>query len=192
MLRPMVMAAALAAGTFLAGSASAQGLVLCADENGFCRLPYPTRVIYGVPGRSAERDVRGGGIPCSNQAFGDPAPGIPKRCAYVARGGRPAYGGGFEEPRFAEPPPYGMRGRHGPEGYDRRAEYGRPQRYDRPARWRMCASENEFCAFQGQMRVRYGAGGRFAEASFRNGVACSNSTFGDVAPGIRKVCQVLD
>jgi hypothetical protein len=85
-----------------------------------------------------------------------------------------------------------MRGRYGLEGYERRADYGRPDRFYGGGRWRTCASENEFCAFQGLMRVRYGAGGRFTEASFRDGVACSNSTFGDVAPGIRKVCQVLD
>ena len=46
--------------------------------------------------------------------------------------------------------------------------------------------------FQGQGRVRYGAGGRFREASFRNGVDCSNSTFGNSAPGIPKFCQVRD
>jgi hypothetical protein len=147
-------------------------------------------VIYGVPGRSAERDVRGGGIPCSNQTFGDPAPGIPKRCAYIARSSQPGYGGGYERPR-AEPA-YDMRERARPERYDRRADYGRPNRYDNHSAWRTCAREGEFCSFQGHVRVRYGAGGRFREANFRNGVDCSNSTFGDSAPGIPKICQILD
>jgi hypothetical protein len=63
----------------------AQGLVPCAPEGGFCRLPYPTRVIYGVPGGSTARFIRRGGVPCSNEMFGDPAPGIRKHCAFVER-----------------------------------------------------------------------------------------------------------
>ena len=66
-------------------SSRAQGLVPCASEGGFCRLPYPTRVIYGVPGGSTARYIRSSGVPCSNDVFGDPAPGLPKRCAFVER-----------------------------------------------------------------------------------------------------------
>ena len=57
--------------------AQAQSLVPCAREHGFCRVPYPTRVVYGIPGRSTEVFVREGGVPCSNRVFGDPAPGAP-------------------------------------------------------------------------------------------------------------------
>ncbi|HKH27221.1 MAG TPA: hypothetical protein VKA61_02675 [Sphingomicrobium sp.] len=87
MLRAVLATAVLATGALLGAlpEAQAQSLVPCARENGFCRVPYPTRVIYGIPGRSAEVFVREGGIPCSNGAFGDPAPGVPKRCAYMAR-----------------------------------------------------------------------------------------------------------
>jgi hypothetical protein len=87
MLRAVLATAVLATGAMFGAlpEAQAQSLVPCARENGFCRVPYPTRVIYGIPGRSAEVFVREGGIPCSNGAFGDPAPGVPKRCAYVAR-----------------------------------------------------------------------------------------------------------
>jgi hypothetical protein len=87
MLRAVLATAVLATGALLGAlpEAQAQSLVPCARENGFCRVPYPTRVIYGIPGRSAEVFVREGGIPCSNGAFGDPAPGVPKRCALVAR-----------------------------------------------------------------------------------------------------------
>ena len=87
MLRAVLATAVLATGAMFGAlpEAQAQSLVPCARENGFCRVPYPTRVIYGIPGRSAEVFVREGGIPCSNGAFGDPAPGVPKRCAYMAR-----------------------------------------------------------------------------------------------------------
>jgi hypothetical protein len=196
MLRPVVAMAALAIGTVLLGTpaAVAQGRVPCAEENGFCRVPYPTRVVYGVPGRSAARDVRERGIPCSNQVFGDPAPGSPKRCAYIARGYGGGYGGGYERPRRERS---GYEDRR-PRGYDRSVAYDRPVSYDRQesedrtARWRTCAQENEFCTFRGRMRVRYGADNRFAEGTFRDGVNCNNSIFGDSAPGMRKVCKILN
>jgi hypothetical protein len=177
------LAASLVIGASLAvmPDAMAQGLVPCAPENGFCRVPYPTRVIYGVPGRSAAREVAGRGIPCSNNVFGDPAPGIPKRCAYVARGygrGDDGWRGRDEEPGW---------------GYDgpRRGPYG-PGQGDGMAAWQRCAREGGFCDFRGTRRVRYGAAGRFAERVSRDGTPCNNGVFGDPAPGIPKSCQVLD
>jgi hypothetical protein len=88
MLRSAIAVAGLATSIWLGAmpsAALAQSLVPCAQERGFCRVPYPTRVIYGVPGRSTALFVRGRGVPCSNRVFGDPAPGVFKRCAYVAR-----------------------------------------------------------------------------------------------------------
>ncbi|WP_210486837.1 hypothetical protein [Microvirga antarctica] len=187
MFRLALAIVALTLGTSLVGAppANAQGLVPCAPENGFCRVPYPTRVIYGVPGRDAARDVGERGIPCNNQVFGDPAPGIPKRCAYIARG----YGGFEDAPRPHHRPDGPRHGR--PTGDDEWSDAERP-RPDERWGWRTCARENDFCEFRGRMRVRYGAAGRFAEGVFRDGVPCDNATFGDSAPGIRKFCQVRD
>jgi hypothetical protein len=158
----LVVSASIALGALLisAPAALAQELVVCAQENEFCSVPYPTRVIYGVPGRSTSRYVSGRGIRCSNEVFGDPAPGAGKACAYVAGGGGERRGDRDDD--------------------DRR-------------RWRTCANENEFCAFRGQRRVRYGRQGRFIEETFRNGTQCSNGAFGeDPAPGVGKVCQIMD
>ncbi len=176
MLRSLT-AAALGIGLLAAGgqAALAQNLIPCAEENGYCRVPYSTRVVYGVPGRSTAMNVRGPGIRCANDVFGDPAPGIAKRCAYVARRGS----GGWEDPRH-----------WGREGWGRDGWGGGPVR-GRVA-WRTCAPENGFCNFHGSKRVRYGAGWHFAEGVFRNGVRCNNAMFGDPAPGVPKVCQVLD
>lgn len=186
MLRSLI-AASLVIGASLAAmpEAAAQGLVPCAQENGFCRVPYPTRVIYGIPGRTTARDVSGRGIPCSNSAFGDPAPGIPKQCAYVARG----YGRGGDDWGPGRPDRYDGPGR----GFDgpRRGPYG-PGRGDGMAAWQFCAREGGFCDFRGPRRVRYGAAGRFAERVSRDGVPCNNRAFGDPAPGVPKTCQVLD
>jgi hypothetical protein len=134
----------------------AQEIVFCAEENGYCRVPYPTRVIYGAGGgRSASQYVSGRGIACSNRVFGDPAPGAKKTCSYVA---------------------------------------GRGERYDDDRRrWRTCANEDGFCEFRGQRRVRFGRQGQFVEETFRNGTPCSSNAFGtDPAPGVRKMCQILD
>lgn len=130
MLRAVLATAVLFSGTMLgiSSEAQAQGLVPCAREHGFCRVPYPTRVIYGIPGRSVEVFVREGGIPCSNRAFGDPAPGVVKRCAYIARG----YDRG--------PRRYDEGSRQYDDGYRRSfREYDRSRRdydegYDRPYR----------------------------------------------------------
>jgi hypothetical protein len=152
-VRSVLMATPLCIGVSVSAMSGAYAqLVPCAEENGFCRVPYPTRVFYGAQGRDTSRYVSGRGIPCANEAFGDPAPGVPKSCAYEARDG----------------------------GW--RAEGG----------WRICAGENGFCSFRGAKRVRYGAGGRFVEGVYRNGVDCDNGTFGDPAPGRQKFCQVLD
>jgi hypothetical protein len=126
MLRTVLATAVMATGMLLGAppEAQAQGLVPCAREHEFCRVPYSTRVIYGVPGRSVEMFVRGGGVPCSNRVFGDPAPGIVKRCAYVTRG----YDRGFRNDRGYDEG-YRRRYRDDDRGY-RDFDDG----YDRPSR----------------------------------------------------------
>lgn len=61
-------------------------LVGCAQEGGVCRMPYPTNVYFGVPGRTNGRPFpQGGAVPCNSQTFGDPAPGQAKSCWYAPR-----------------------------------------------------------------------------------------------------------
>ncbi|SDM88125.1 hypothetical protein SAMN05216360_104129 [Methylobacterium phyllostachyos] len=61
-------------------------LIACAQEGGVCRMPYPTNVYFGVPGRTNGRPFpQGGVIACNVQTFGDPAPGRPKSCWYAPR-----------------------------------------------------------------------------------------------------------
>lgn len=110
MFRSIVITGALAIAACVGPTpaALAQGLVACARENGFCRVPFPTRVYYGVTGLMAERFVSPPGIPCSNQAFGDPAPGVAKLCVY-APGGAGGGPGGVDDRR-------GSRGGYGDDG----------------------------------------------------------------------------
>ncbi|SDA17642.1 hypothetical protein SAMN02799622_01862 [Methylobacterium sp. UNC378MF] len=103
-------------------------LVGCAQDGGVCRMPYPTNVYYGVPGRTNGRPFpQGGVVPCNSQTFGDPAPGQAKSCWYAPRitagGAGGGYGGGG----------YGGGGGYRNDGYDSRRDsdrYGRD--YDRP------------------------------------------------------------
>jgi hypothetical protein len=134
MFRGVLATAVLATGVMFGAlpEAQAQSLVPCAREHGFCRVPYPTRVVYGIPGRSTEVFVREGGIPCSNRVFGDPAPGVPKRCAYVAR--RYDRGDRWRDDGYRGPPRGYDRGYdRGPRGYDRDPR-GYDDGYERPVR----------------------------------------------------------
>ena len=96
----IVRVMALAASAILAAAASWAGiapasaelrldtvnLVACAQEGGVCRMPHPTNVYFGVPGKTNGRPFpKGGAIPCNVQTFGDPAPGQPKSCWYAPR-----------------------------------------------------------------------------------------------------------
>ncbi|ACA15136.1 hypothetical protein M446_0574 [Methylobacterium sp. 4-46] len=109
------------------GSAGAQqldiqNLVPCAQEGGVCRMPHPTNVYYGIPGKTVGRPFpQGGSIACTNQSFGDPVPGQRKMCWYAPRVGERGRGEGRAR-GGDEDPGYGRRG--APErwerGYDRR------------------------------------------------------------------------
>lgn len=58
--------------------------VYCASEEGECRVPYDTRVRFGVNGRFKTKDVNRS-VRCTTDEFGDPANGERKRCEYDAR-----------------------------------------------------------------------------------------------------------
>lgn len=95
-----------------AGPATAQrygeggGWAVCAREYEICRTRGPAVVRFGVPGRWLVREVGGGGIPCSREAFGgDPAYGVRKVCEVRVHAAPPP------------PPPGAMRGEFcAPEG----------------------------------------------------------------------------
>jgi hypothetical protein len=52
----------------------------CATEGGFCRAPAGAMIHYGREGSFAHRRSPPGGLPCSNDVFGDPIPGVHKEC----------------------------------------------------------------------------------------------------------------
>jgi len=56
--------------------------------------------------------------------------------------------------------------------------------------WTFCTSEGGFCAFSGTKDVRYGANGLYAYKAATDGIACSNTVFGDPAPNVAKQCAM--
>jgi hypothetical protein len=54
--------------------------VHCATEGGFCHAPAGAMIHYGREGAFAHRRSPPGGLPCSNDVFGDPIPGVHKEC----------------------------------------------------------------------------------------------------------------
>ncbi len=145
--------------------AAAQQYQRCAAENGICRLPYPTEVIYGSGNRVTSRFINQPQVRCANSVFGDPARGTAKSCSYAVRND------------------FGR--------YDRdRGRYGRENDHRR-GQWVNCAREGQYCDFNGSKRVRYGTQNRYVEREFRNGVRCDNRTFGDPDRGAAKSCAVF-
>lgn len=51
----------------------------CAEEDQTCRVSGRAMVRYGAEGRWVSRSVSNQ-VDCNNDTFGDPAPGVPKRC----------------------------------------------------------------------------------------------------------------
>jgi parallel beta-helix repeat protein len=56
--------------------------------------------------------------------------------------------------------------------------------------WNFCAWEGGTCAFSGTQDVRYGGNGSYVYKTLSNGTACTNSVFGDPAPGATKQCSI--
>jgi glucose/arabinose dehydrogenase len=55
--------------------------------------------------------------------------------------------------------------------------------------WIFCARQNQFCAFTGTKRVRFGANNKRVVKRFTDGVMCNIENFGDPLPGRAKICQ---
>ena len=77
-----VTAAAIVAAVLGGGisAASAGPWSFCANEGGFCSAGPRAMIHYGRQGAFVHRRSPPGGLPCSNDVFGDPLVGVPKRC----------------------------------------------------------------------------------------------------------------
>jgi hypothetical protein len=185
----------------------------CAKENERCVFEGTRTVRYGT-GNSFVELAFENGVDCNNATFGDPASSINKVCYVKIPDGNPdlkdcakengrcefdgvrivRYGAGdnFVQRTFFN----GVDCNTATFGRDPapnvaktcQVEKRKPTgNYD----WDDCAKENEKCAFYGIRLVRYGAGDKFVEKGFFNGVDCNTAAFGtDPAPNVAKTCVV--
>lgn len=58
--------------------------------------------------------------------------------------------------------------------------------------WTVIASEGQRLNMSDAQVVRYGTRGKFVEMTVPAGARCTNTTFGDPAPGFHKLCSVCD
>jgi len=136
----------------------------CAIQGGQCNFQGTGIVAYGVNGKfKYRRNVRGS-IACSDQNFGDPAPGYKKRCYFIKR--KP------QTPVANHYPPKPFNG----------------------VKFSFCANEGGQCPAVGYSprQVAFGVNGKFVYKNTTKAVRCGVSTFGsDPAPGVKKRCYTV-
>ena len=141
----------------------------CAVEGQTCSVNGRAMVRFGTDGRWISRTVSNY-VQCDNDAFGDPAPGAPKRCQVRVSGN---YGSGN----------YGT-GNYGGGNYGSGYNPGSAQG------WSFCAAEGEICRVKGRTEVRFGQGNSFVTRTAYGNVRCDVADFGDPTPGATKFCEV--
>jgi parallel beta-helix repeat protein len=142
-------------------SAQTSEWTTCASEGGYCAFSGTQEVRYGANGYYVYKTLSGG-TACTNSVFGDPILGTGKTCALRASTSTSTSTAGT---------------------------------------WTFCAVEGGYCplatvdgdpvAYSGTREMRYGANGSYIYKTVTGGpIPCSNSYFGDPAPGAAKVCEL--
>jgi hypothetical protein len=75
--------------SLLAATATGGSWVDCSVKGGQCSFTGTQQVRYGANGTYFYRSVNGS-VPCTDQAFGDPLPGVDKACSYYSVTASPA------------------------------------------------------------------------------------------------------
>lgn len=143
------------------------GYTVCADEPYRCNFNYIGTVAFGANGFFAYKSGIVRGIDCNVATFGDPAPGIPKKCySKFEKEWKPN-----NTPRAStQPAPPGP-------GY------------------RVCASEGQLCRFRGTGTVAFGyspsLGGFTYKQSVNGSIRCTAASFGEPTNSDRvRACYV--
>lgn len=190
---------------------------VCAKENEVCRFRGTGVVHYGSGNRWYKKAATNG-VKCNNATFGDPAPGVVKKCWVNTRRllnspkgkqcarengmcsfkgtGVVFYGSGNKW--FASKTAKPVRCSNLTFG-DPNYGVGKSCFFlpDAPAKLNSargikCATENQVCEFKRSANVYYGAKNSWVVKRFNNKKArCSNKVFGDPAPGVVKSCWAV-
>src|SRR4030095_16280721 len=190
-------------------SAQTSDWVFCAREGDSCTFTGTQQVRSGANGLYAFKTVTGS-TACTNAVFGDPAPNIAKQCDTPAttttaswslcasEGGTCAFTG-TQQVRYGANGLYAYKTLTGGTACTN-AVFGDPapgipkqchtstSTSTSTGSWSVCANEGGRCPSSGTQNVRYGANSLYAYKTLTGGTACTNSVFGDPAPGIPKQC----
>jgi len=211
----VILATAFVAGTLLA--AQLQRVPeprgnKCADEGGVCNFRGGGTVFYGVGDLWFSRPNSAGGLPCTNQTFGDPAPDKVKSC-YVDTNATATSSQGVQCADENQVCTFSGRGtvyygagntwivQSHTDGVNcANSVFGDPARDRRKAcfvvldsglpRGVKCADEGQRCQFVGSATVHYGTGASWVSQGYTGGVDCTNRVFGDPAANRAKSCYV--
>ncbi|MBK4739042.1 hypothetical protein [Noviherbaspirillum pedocola] len=134
----------------------------CASENGTCSVSGTQQVRYGANGSFVTKTVTGS-VQCTNAVFGDPIPGVVKECDVASTTSSTSTTTTAPTTTTTS-------------GTD-------------TTTWTGCASENGTCTIPGTRQVRYGANSSYVYKTLSTSTQCSNSVFGDPAPGVVKHCD---
>jgi hypothetical protein len=180
----------------------------CAREGDTCTFTGTQQVRYGGDGLYAYKTLSGG-TACTNAVFGDPAPGIPKQCdtgttststgswSLCANEGGTCAFTGTQQVRYGGNGLYAYKTLTGgtpctnsvfgdpAPGFPKQCHTSSSV----TTSWSLCAIEGGTCAFTGTQQVRFGANGLYAYKTLTGGTPCTNSVFGDPAPGLPKQCH---
>jgi hypothetical protein len=127
----------------------------CVAEGSICNFSGTKTVRFGANG-TYDYKTATGSIPCSDNGFTDPLPGVRKSCDIANT-----------------------------------TTTTTTTTTSPTTTWTRCATEGAYCVFPGTKKVRYGANGTFV-TKITGSIECSNRTFGDPIPGVRKACDYTD
>jgi hypothetical protein len=184
----------------------------CAEEGAVCNFQGGGTVYYGVGNTWIARPNSSGGIRCTNEVFGDPAPNRVKSC-FVERNPTVTASQGVRCAEENQTCTFFGRGtvyygagntwivqEHTNGVNCSNTVFGDPAKDRVKAcfvvldsglpRGVKCANENQRCQFNGPASVHYGAGAAWITQGHTGGVDCSNAVFGDPAKDRPKMCYV--
>jgi hypothetical protein len=185
------------------------GYIVCASENGRCKIAGSENVAYGANGKYIYKTLTNS-FACNNVTFGgDPIDGTTKACyfgpveyAFCASENETCNFAGTKDIA------YGVNGKYSykkaTDSVDcNNATFGDPVDgitkacYVAGEKYTRCASEGEICSFEGQQGtkvkgVMYGSNGKFAykAAPDEIGIACNSATFGNPIVDVENACYI--
>lgn len=184
----------------VAAAPSTTQWTFCANENSHCVFTGYQTVRYGAGDRFVSKTL-GWNTACNSATFGDPAPGVAKRCEITStwtacgnEGGQCTFSG-TRTVRYGSGTTFLTKTATGGIACNSN-EFGDPmpgiaKRCDNaPTTWTLCATEGGRCNFSGTNAVMFGAEGKFYTYTKTDGVDCTVAAMANPAPGLVKNCYV--